>query len=234
MTLNDFSWSAGGIESYVTGYLSSPAATIAGAAVFKYTSTVSTTTVYVYIPVSTSASKENADVIDLTSSSGPSASFSTFDGNGNLNSCFSFLNQNNFNQWYTQSSGTNVVLASRYIYKVSSAGNLQSSLSTPASTLNGIALDSTTAKATGDKLCYASASDVFCKLFSFVPASGPSSPSGSFGSASSSTGSSTSSRTQSPRAASIAKISLITSGPAGPFTPLSSSLRNSSLLSSLV
>lgn len=125
MTLQDFSWSAAGMTTYVTNYQSSPAITIAGAAVFKYTSTVSTTTVYVYIPVATTGSASNADVIDLTDAAkSPSHTFSRFDGNGNLNSCFSFLNHNNYNQWYTQSSGTNVVLVSRYIYKVSSASNL--------------------------------------------------------------------------------------------------------------
>lgn len=163
-------------------------------------------------------------------SSGPSASFSSFDGNGNLNSCFSFLNQNNFNQWYTQTTGTNTVLVSRYIYKVASINNLQTSDPTPASELNNLksSFNTANAKATGDKLCYASASNVTIVLSSSAQVLDPSLHSGSFGSVSSYIGSSTSSQTQSLRVALIAKTLQKTSGHAGPSTRLSKWPRKSS------
>lgn len=216
MSLSDFSWTADTMTSFASGYRSTPSAiTIAGAAVFKYVSSEISTAVYVYIPVTTAGAATNADVVDLTSAKGPSPSLASFDGNGPLSSSFSFLNLNNYNQWYIQSASTKTVLVSRYVYKVTGVANLQTTASGAASELLASDFSATTAASTGDKLCYASASNVPTRLSSSGPASAPSSPSGSSGSQSSSTGSSTSSRTQSPRAASTPTTSPKTSGPAG-------------------
>lgn len=100
-----------------------------------------------YIPVTDTADTNNHDVTTVDS-------FSSFALPASL-STLNFLDQTLYNQWYTVAVGSNTVLVSNFVYKLSSISTAQAAASALASTVAGIDWNAAIA-GTGDKLCYAS------------------------------------------------------------------------------
>jgi hypothetical protein len=129
---------------------------------------------------------KNPDVIDLTNTATLGSSpLNAFTYQLSL-SAFNFLDQNNYNLWYTAVSGTNTVLVSNYIYRIT-ATSVTASSQNLAGSLSAFTTPS-------DKLCYASTvitGNVIFHPFSSKPISVRASPCGSSGSGSSSSGYST-------------------------------------------
>ena len=134
--------------SFVTGY--SVATTIDAAAVFLFSS--GSNNVYVYIPFTTAAvtvtDNTNPNIVDLTATSAPSNSLSSWDGNGALTP-FNFLIQTDYNQWYTASINSDTVLISNFVYKISSVNNANPSAIAPASTLTSLSWSAAVIASTG-------------------------------------------------------------------------------------
>ncbi len=108
-------------------------------------------TLYMYIPVIDAATlgsdKVNPDITTVDS-------FTSFDTSSTL-STLNFLDQTIYNQWYTVAVGSNTVLVSNFIYKVSSIANAQATQGAASLAMTGIDWASAITS-TGDKLCYAS------------------------------------------------------------------------------
>jgi hypothetical protein len=141
------------------------------------------------VPVIVSSSAtitNNPDVIDLTNTATlGSSSLNAFTYQLAL-SAFNFLDQNNYNLWYTAVSGTNTVLVSNYIYRITTTAAAGSS--------QDLAASLSVFTAPTDKLCYASTitnGNVIILPFSSKPIFVRASPCGSSGSGSSSIGYST-------------------------------------------
>jgi len=149
------------VTGYVTGY-NNVNTTIAAVALFQFTS--GSNMVYVYVPFSSKSISSNPtasnnlspDLIDLTNSYSllSSNSLSSFNSNQTL-TAFNFLDNTDYNQWYTSVIGTSTILISKFVYNINSVST--------ASSTSGITALSTldfgsTVTTTGDKLCYASIS----------------------------------------------------------------------------
>ena len=137
------------MNSYVTGY--SLTGNISHAVLFLFSD--GTNKVYMYVPFSTNADAKSADAVDLTSTSAPTNSLSSYSSGSSL-SAFNFFDNTDYNQWYTSVVGTSTILISKFIYKVSTALNASDS-GNLATTITGLKFEDTVGS-TGNKLCYAS------------------------------------------------------------------------------
>jgi hypothetical protein len=150
--LTSFSFTRNGaMTGFVTGYSTTPATV----AVFQFVSGINN--VYVWVPFITST-PTGVDVIDLTSTLAPANAIESFNGDGAL-SAFNLFDKTDFNLWYALTSGTNTVLASRFVYRITSVSNANAALAGAASNLDGVGFSDAIAYATGEKLCYASRSN---------------------------------------------------------------------------
>ena len=115
---------------------------IDAAAVFLFNSGIHN--VYVYIPFTTIISPTYPDLLNLTSPQAPSNSLDGWDGNGPL-SPFNFFDNTDYNQWYTAVTGTNTVLVSKFVYRITSTTNADPGPTTPSPAFDLDALTWTTA-----------------------------------------------------------------------------------------
>lgn len=150
LTLNNVAVSSAR-KDLVTGYSALGTFTPATSYIFEFKN--GSNIVYVWIPIVTTGESKNPDLIDLTSSSAPSNSINTITITNTPLTPFNFFDQTDYNQWYTSVVGTKTLLASKFMYKVTTApadliiGSLQ----------DDINIDWNAGAATyGNKLCYAS------------------------------------------------------------------------------
>ena len=165
MTLTSVSYDSNAATTgFVTGY-ASPA--VSAAVVFLFTS--GSNNLFIYIPFTTGAisSNLNVDVVDLTSTSAPMNSLEGWAASGGSLSAFNFFDYTDYNQFYTQVIGSDTVLVSKFVYKVTAITAATSTQNAPASTLTGLTFTTATAAATGDKLCYAATSNGIVHFFLF-------------------------------------------------------------------
>ena len=72
---------------------------------------------YLYIPFTSTLG--NSDVTDLTTPTSSLPHMTSFTGEGPL-SVFNFLNEMDYDIWFSQSKGNTTVLVNRFIYRIGS------------------------------------------------------------------------------------------------------------------
>jgi len=150
LTLTNFAITTS-LNSYVSGY--SMTGSISHAVLFQFSD--ATSNVYVYVPFTNSGNSIDLDVVDLTSSSSyvPKNALSSYSSSSSL-SAFNFFDTTEYNQWYTSVVGTNTILISKFVYKVSSTLSASDTAGL-ATTITNLKFEDTVGN-TGNKLCYAS------------------------------------------------------------------------------
>lgn len=152
LTLTDVSISTTA-KDLVTGYSTTGGAvTVESSFIFEFSN--GSNIVYVWIPVTTAGSKSNPDLIDLTDKNAPSNSINGQAFTNNPLTPFNFFDQTDYNQWYTTVVGTKTLLASKFIYKLSTAPTPFPG-STAQTGIQGVNWDNGNTDY-GNKLCYAS------------------------------------------------------------------------------